>query len=210
MCFCFYKHHTRNSMGIKSQKDARCKRCQIELVGESIKAGFCDACVLKEISELKKRIIQSSIIGIALMLIAVGIRNYCCSVGYVGRHEEIIIPILGLNLMFKESSFRKLFYPSTIRAMVILLICFLAPFGSWVQIEYNTYRHKAEQDLYKVDPFAGRMAVDSNNQRNDDVGLFIFSVIFSALSGPYFFVYRLFKLKQLENYLSKNKIRHNR
>lgn len=192
-------------MGIKSQKSARCKRCQTELAGENIKVGFCDECAPKEIEKLKKRIIRSLIIGIALILLAVGIRIYCCSVSYVGKYEEIIVPVLGINLMFKESSFRNLFYPSTVRAIVILAICFFAPFGSWVQIEYNTYRHKAEQDLYKVDPFAGRMVAGSNNQRNDEVGIFIFSVIVSALSGPYFFVYRLFKLKQLKNHLSKNK-----
>lgn len=145
-------------MGAKIQKSGRCKRCQEELVGENVKLGFCDSCAPKEAAKLKKRLIRSALAGIALILIVTGIRSYCCSVYYMGQHGEVLVPVLGMTLMFKESSFHNLFYPSTVRAAVIMAICFLAPFGSWVQIEYNTYRHKAEQDLYKVDPFTGRMA----------------------------------------------------
>lgn len=87
--------------------------------------------------------------------------------------------------------------------ILIAAFCFCAPFSSFVKIEFKTFRDQAERNLYKTDAISGSMAASSNQQRTDEAGIFIMSVMISAVSGPYFFVYRLYKLCQLINYNKK-------
>lgn len=69
---------------------------------------------------------------------------------------------------------------------MFLTICFFAPFSSFIRIDYPTFRHQAELDMLKMEPFTAKYAASSNHQRQDDVGIFLVSCILSAVSGRSF------------------------
>lgn len=91
-------------------------------------------------------------------------------------------------------------YSAGLKAFLVFFF-FCTPFSSFVKIEYQTYRHKAEQELYRIGSFEGKLAASSNNQRMDDAGMFLMALFISAVSGPFFFVYRFYKLFQISKFM---------
>lgn len=113
--------------------------------------------------------------------------------------KKVIQGFLALN----ANSFNRIMNCSILMKVWIVVFCFSLPFSSFVKIEYKTYRHKAEQELYQVGTYVGNMSASSNHQRMDDAGLFIVSLLVSAVSGPFFLIYRLYKMVQIGRYIKR-------
>lgn len=185
------------------QKRTTCRQCSAKLSGENLRLGFCDGCAEREVKKLQKRIRNASIGSVAILAVLLLLRHYACTASYIGEYGELIVPIWAFALRLKPESFYGIMYPSSISGFLIPILIVFAPFSSLVQIDYKTHRHSAEQQLSGGDPLVYRYAIQSNQQRTDDVGLFIFSVCLAVVSGPFFFVYRLYKWRQLSGYLKK-------
>ncbi len=175
--------------------------------GSYQKLGFCERCAPVEQKKVKKRILISTIAGVVLVALVVWAFYYARDTHFVseqtGYKGDIFIPTFFGHLAFNAKTFyRVMEYPIWIKSL-ILLFCFCIPSSAFVKLEYQTHRHKAEQDLYKVGTYVANMTATSNNQRMDDAGMFIMSLIVSALSGPFFAVYRVYKLRVLQKYLGK-------
>lgn len=183
--------------------NAKCVSCYKPLPEEGRTIGLCGECATREIAKLKKRMKVSLAVSVVLLLIVFAVRFYVCTHYFIGDYGEVIVPAFFGTMMFNVKSFQRIFYPTFLSGTLFLAFCFFAPFSSFVNIEYNTYRHKAEQQLYKTDPFGGMTVASANKQRTDDAGLFIVSVMLSVISGPYFFVRRVYKLRQLSNYVRR-------
>lgn len=183
------------------KKGGKCKVCQKALSGANIRIGYCDECAEKEYGKLKKRILISTVIGIMLAALVFCIYYYICSTYFIsdeyGYKGDIFIPVPFGHLVFNAKSFNRIMNYTVPVQILLLFFCFCMPFSSLIQLEYKTHRHQAELDLYKVDHLIGSMAARTNSQRMDDAGMFIISLLLSAVSGPYFFVYRLYMLIRL-------------
>ena len=195
---------------IKAFRCNYCKNCNEILSENDQKLGFCQKCLPESYQKLKRRILLSAVSGILLAAALVGIYFYVRETAYVsdvyGYEGDIFVPVFWGHLAFNARAFHRIMnYPAGINAL-ILLFFFCIPFSSYVKIEYKTHRHSAEQELYQIGGFSGRMAAETNQQRMDDVGLFIASVLISSISGPFFLLYRFFRLKQFSDHLSQNNI----
>ncbi|WP_250228621.1 hypothetical protein [Anaeropeptidivorans aminofermentans] len=185
------------------KKQERCKACYDFLSAETMYLGFCKKCAPKEISKLKKRIIISAVLGLFLTILAFyGIHyarlNYLIS---ERSRDTVIIPTFFGYWSMNIRAFTAMTTLSVQKTILLALGCFLAPFGAYVRLEINTHRPQAEAGLYDLDLAAGNAAVRVGPQRIDDISLFIVSLILSALSGPFFFFYRPYKLRQLLSYM---------
>ena len=69
---------------------------------------------------------------------------------------------------------------------------------------YKTYRHDAERQLSGGDPLVYSQVIRSNNQRMDDVGIFIIQTLIALVSGPFFLIYRLYQWRRLSGYLKNH------
>jgi len=189
------------------KKREECRTCLKTLDGDNTKIGYCNECAAKEVQKLKKRIKTSFCVSILLMVLVTLLCHYVRSAAFVSDTEgyvgDMFIPVFSLNLAMNARTFQNLFYPSRTAWFIFLAVCFFAPFSSFVQVDYNTYRRKAETNLFTRGVF-NDVATGMGSTRSDDAGLFIVSVLISALSGPYFFVYRLYKLKTLSAYLREH------
>lgn len=181
----------------------KCCSCYKPLSEEGKSIGLCRECTGKEIAKLKKRMVRSLAVSVLLVILIFVIQGYVHAAYYMGDHGEVLVPTLFGTMMFNFKSFNRVFYPTMASGILFVAFCFFAPFSSFVHIEYNTFRHKAEQQLYKTDPFGGQMVAGAGNQRTDDAGLFIASCLLSVVSGPFFFVQRVYKLKKLSDYVGK-------
>lgn len=187
------------------KKPERCKTCYDFLSAENTDLGFCKECAAKEIPKLKKRILISSIIGVILVILAFSAIYYARSNFIIsdrrGSEGDVFIPTflgyLGLNIR----AFNAMTNLSVAKRIFLGLVCFLAPFGSYIQLEIHSFRRKTETELYSSEPISGNIAAKAGVEKIDDISLFIVSLILSALSGPFFFLYRPYKLVQLSNYL---------
>lgn len=106
----------------------------------------------------------------------------------------MVVPLFFYNVLMNDQFFFDMFYPSRTGGILFLTICFFAPFSSFIRIDYPTFRHQAELDMLKMEPFTAKYAASANHQRQDDVGIFLVSCILSAVSGPFLFVYRIYRL----------------
>lgn len=189
------------------KKPDKCKNCQKPLSGENLRIGYCDECAGREIVKLKKRVLISGIAGVVLVVLVFAALHYARTNYYIseeyGYKGDVFVPVIFGNLAFNLKSFNRITNLSTSGQILLGLFCFCVPFSSFVPLEYQTYRHKAEDKLYQMDVFTINVAATSNNQRLDDVGFFIMSLMISAVSGPYFLVYRVYQLLKLTNYKKK-------
>lgn len=55
-----------------------------------------------------------------------------------------------------------------------------------MKFEYRTHRHEAKKQLSGGDPLVYHQAVRFNNQRMDDVGMFIIQTLIALAFGPFF------------------------
>lgn len=189
------------------KKPDKCKCCQKPLSGENLRIGYCDECADREIDKLKKRVLISGIAGVVLVVLVFAAIYYARTNYYIseeyGYKGDVFVPVIFGKLAFNLKSFNRITNLSTSGRILLGLFCFCVPFSSYVQLEYKTYRHKAESNLYKMDAFTANLAAGSNSQRMDDAGFFIMSLVVSAVSGPYFLVYRVYQLLKLTNYKKK-------
>lgn len=191
------------------KKDGKCKVCQKPLSGGNVRIGYCDECAEKEYGKLKKRVLISTVIGIVLVVLVFCAYRYAGSTYFIsddyGYKGDIFIPVPFGHLVFNAKSFNRIMNYSVPVRILFLFFCFCIPFSSLIQLEYKTHRHQAELDLYKADHLSGSIAAGTNSQRMDDAGLFIMSLLFSAVSGPYFFIYRFYMLIRLTDYKKTEK-----
>lgn len=190
-------------MGILRRR-TRCRRCQAPLEGENLRIGCCDGCVAAEERELKKRIQKSLVGGVVLVVLLLAARHYACSAWYMGEYGEVIVPVWTFVLRFKPERFEAIMHPSALYGGLMLLYAFCLPFSSFVKLEYQTHRHEAEKQLSGGDPLVYHQVVQFNNQRTDDVGMFIISFLIALVSGPFSFVYKLYQWRQMSGYLKSH------
>ena len=181
------------------KKSDRCKTCRRRLSGELAHIGFCEECIVKEIVNIKKRLRISAMIGAVVTATVFAAIYYAKSNAFEFEGDMFIAVPFG-HLIYNTRSFNSMTSLSVSAHILLALACFLAPFGSRVRLDFDTQRSKAEVDIYKSDPISGRMAAGSSAHRTDVAGMFIFEIMVSAVSGPFFFVYRIYKLRQLTNY----------
>ena len=105
-------------------------------------------------------------------------------------------------MAISDRAFENIFYPSELGRTIFLLLCFFLPSSSFITLQYNTYRHQAETNIFKSG-LVFRDVGTSVNQRMDDIGLFVISVLLSVISGPFFFVYRFVRMRKLKMYFGK-------
>ena len=115
----------------------------------------------------------------------------------------MVVPLFFGNILVNDQFFFDMFYPSRTGGILFLTICFFAPFSSFIRIDYPTFRHQAELDMLKMEPFTAKYAASANHQRQYDVGIFLVSCILSAVSGPFLFVYRIYRLVRLSAALKR-------
>ena len=163
------------------KRSTRCKRCQEPLEGENLKFGFCDRCVEAEFKKLKKQVWKSLAGGAALVILVLAARHYACSNWYAGEYGEVMIPLWAWVIRLKPEKFKLLLHPSLLRGGFLLLYVFCLPFSSYVEFGYKTYRHDAERQLSGGDPLVYSQVIRSNNQRMDDVGIFIIQTLIALV-----------------------------
>ncbi len=189
---------------LKKKDYTRCKRCYDILTDDNKHLGLCDSCMEKEIVRLKRRIITSFVVSAVLITLVLLIHSYVNSVYYYEdtTQTNVVIPLFQGSMMLRAVPFHEIFQPSPAGGFLFLVICFFLPFSAFVQFEYKTQRYKAEQKVYEMqDPLVVRMVASSQGHRMDDVGLFIAAAVLSVFSGPYYFLYRFYRLRQLKDYI---------
>ncbi len=204
-------HHKQSIRGDLSmfekifKKSDKCKICYKPLSPENINIGFCKECVPKEITKLKKRIKISTIIGVILIIIVFVAIYYAKSTAFVsnvnGYKGDIFIPIFFGYVALNERAFNTITNLSLSMHILLATVCFLVPFASYINLGINTYRHEAETNLYDLEPITGSVLAGYGNHKVDEIGFFVISIILSIVSGPFFFIYKLYKLRQLSNYI---------
>ena len=186
-------------------EEKKCKSCYTPLQGANIRIGICDKCAEKELAQIKKRLVISFALGFGLIAAVILFGNYVQSnVAYIKDDglEIAMIPLFVWDVRLNAMSVRQMLNPSAIGKFLLFAVCFFFPFTSYIKIELKTYRHQAEASLWKRG--ATRDIVNATNTtRSEDAGLFIAEVILSAISGPYFFVRRLYRFWQLSKYLKQ-------
>lgn len=192
-------------MKTKQVRTYRCKKCNGLLEGEFQKLKYCPRCLPDEWKKLKRRVIVSSIAGIFIAALIIWGYYYARNHHFVstetGYKGDIFVPTFWGYLAFNAKTFTRVMnYSAGLKAFLVFFF-FCTPFSSFVKIEYQTYRHKAEQELYRIGSFEGKLAASSNNQRMDDAGMFLMALFISAVSGPFFFVYRFYKLFQIAKFM---------
>ena len=187
-----------------TERKKLCRDCYKELTERGARLGVCRNCAGKEVKKLRKRLIVSFLVGDALVGSVLAFRNHICSVYYFQKPGgDVVVPLFFGNVLVNDQFFFDMFYPSRTGGILFLAICFFAPFSSFIRIDYPTFRHQAELDMLKMEPFTAKYAASSNHQRQDDVGIFLVSCILSAVSGPFLFVYRIYRLVRLSAALKR-------
>ena len=175
--------------------EGNCRKCYAPIAGENISIGVCGRCAEKELQEIPKRIRKSLIGGVIMVAVVLLIGMYVRANAFESPLPEyqdaVLIPILGGNMAISDRAFEN-----------ILLLCFFLPSSSFITLQYNTYRHQAETNIFKSG-LVFRDVGTSVNQRMDDIGLFVISVLLSVISGPFFFVYRFVRMRKLKMYFGK-------
>ena len=186
--------------------EGNCRKCYAPIAGENISIGVCGRCAEKELQEIPKRIRKSLIGGVIMVAVVLLIGMYVRANAFESPLPEyqdaVLIPILGGNMAISDRAFENIFYPSELGRTIFLLLCFFLPSSSFITLQYNTYRHQAETNIFKSG-LVFRDVGTSVNQRMDDIGLFVISVLLSVISGPFFFVYRFVQMRKLKMYFGK-------
>lgn len=183
----------------------RCKICLSLLSAQNIPIGLCTECAAKEIKKLKNRIWLSTIFGAIFAIIFLTAVRYARTTYFVsdmaGYEGDVFLPFFYGHFAFNARAFDKILNLSIPAQLLIAAICFFIPFSSYVSFGANTYRHKAELDIYKLEPISGNYISGFGSHRMEDVGLFMVSILLSIVSGPFFYIYKLYKLRQLSHYV---------
>ena len=188
--------------GVKKVK--KCKTCYSALSDENRRIGVCVDCAEKEAKKIKRRIIISSIAGLIFIVLAFSAIYYMRTNAYTSVDgSAVYIPIFMYGLTFNVQSFIALVTFSLPELIITVLILFLLPFGSFVKWDFFSPRHEAENNIQNFEPQTAKSISEQGSNKLDDVGMFIFSFFILIISGPFFFVYRLYKLRQVSNYVKK-------
>ncbi|MBQ6835204.1 MAG: hypothetical protein IJO55_12430 [Lachnospiraceae bacterium] len=195
-----------------TQETINCPRCYDSMGIDSAKIGVCDKCAEKELKAIPKRIVKSFVISILLVTAVLLLCQYCRTHAYVSadpkEQDNIFLPYLFGTMRFRKAAFMNMIYPTKLGGAIFLLICFFAPFSSFIQIPYNTYRHTAEAKLFSGG-LIFRDLTGTNATKMDDAGIFIVNVLLSLLSGPFMFVYRFWRWRKLKReILNRSTIKH--
>ena len=183
-------------------KYEHCKTCFKQLYSENKRIGLCDNCAEKEKLKLKKRMIISSIFGIILVVIIALIPYYIYKANAV-EGEATAYTYYGL-FAYERNAIRAAFNNLSPSGFIKLgLIVFLLPFASYVSIDLTSSRHQATLDLHSTNQYYhyGRGGAGGSSQGMEKAVSVLISIIISAVSGPFFFVYRLFKYRQISDHL---------
>lgn len=186
--------------------EGNCRKCYAPIVGENISIGVCRRCAEKELQAIPKRIRKSLVGGVIMvavvLLIGMYVRANAFESPFPEYQDAVLIPVLGGNMAISDRAFENIFYPTEPGRTIFLLLCFFLPSSSFITLQYNTYRHQAETNIFKSG-LVFRDVGTSVNQRMDDIGLFVISVLLSVISGPFFFIYRFVRLRKLKMYFGK-------
>ena len=183
----------------------RCKTCRSRLADENKQIGFCRECAEKEVLKIKKRMTVSTAAGVVLVITVFLMLNYAHAMAFIPDDSRyagsVFIPTFFGYLTFNMRAFEAMTRLSPFRNIFLGLICFFLPFASYVKLDFNSIRDKAEMDLYRLEPLSGGQSASAGGPRLDGVGMFVISVLLSIVSGPFFFAYKMFKFRQLSDYL---------
>lgn len=191
----------------REEKEILCKKCYTPLTGKFRTLGVCERCLPSELDKIRKRLVISAAAGLFLALLLAGVYVYALKTHYVsdmrGYEGDIFVPVFSFHLAFNPRTFERMMnYSVGLKAFWEFFV-FCIPFSSFVKLEIKTKRHEMEQKLYEIGDLGAKLAASSNNQRMDDAGMFLMSLMVSAVSGPFFLVYRLYKLAQFSSYVKK-------
>ena len=186
----------------KEKKAKRCKACYNILTDENKNIGVCGDCAGKEVKKIKRRIIISSIIGI-IFIVAVFSALHHARVNTIFSSDGNIayVPVLKTYWAFNFPVYESITNLSLQKIFIIALKCFFLPFGSFVKIDFFSPRHEAEKNIQNYEAQTAKSMSTQGYNKLDDIGLFLFSLFLLLISGPFFFVYRLYKLRQISAYI---------
>jgi len=181
----------------ENEMAGRCKLCYLKIPVENYHIGVCRDCAEKEAENIRKRIMISGVIGIILIVMMFFISNYAASNAYENIEQwdkRIYIHIAGgLYIPFHETTYAAIAFPSIYRQVITILVCFFAPFSSFVEFPSKRLAPGGVTYFY--------FGVALKRGAGDIIDTII-SLMLMLVSGPFFFVYRLYKLRQINKYIN--------
>ena len=187
----------------KVKKARRCRACQLVLADKNKPIGVCDNCAETEVRKIKRRMVISSIVGIVFIILVFSAIHYARENAYIDvKNGAAYVPVSNmLKLAFNLPFFEGVTNLSLPKIFVTALICFFMPFGSFVKIDFFSPRHEAEKNIQIFDAQAAKSMSTQSYGKLDDVGMFLFSFFLLFISGPFFFIYRIYKIWQISGHI---------
>ncbi len=185
-----------------TSRSERCRTCYVQLPAENEAIGVCNSCAEKEIIKLKKRIQISWIISILLVVSQIWLRMYVRA-NYVQVDDSVVqIPTLIGPMLMNSTAFHGMFFPSMVGEVLFFVLCFFLPFSQLTFLSFSTTKDQAVRKVFKLDPLTTYHA--KNAQYNmDDAGMFVVALLLAVVAGPYWFVYRMRRVKKLEEHMDR-------
>lgn len=191
------------------KKTEKCKVCQADISQTYERVDLCVNCAKKEIHTLAHRIKRSCIFGLIFVMVVFLSIFYARTTYFVSDlskyKEAVFVPLFSdFYFTFNQKTFYSMLNMSTNKQVLLYALCFLIPFGKYFNLRNNTFRFAQEAKASQLDNRTSSIIVGSSHLLLEDIGLFIVSVLISALSGPFFFVYRPYKMWRLSTYVQNN------
>lgn len=180
----------------------KCRSCYIQLPESNQAIGVCDTCAEKECRELKKRMKKSCVLGILLLLFQICLRSY------VRRHYvdvdglTVAIQTLMGPVRLSSRAFYEMFFPSQYGEILFLAFCFFLPFSQLTYISLSPVKDRAIRKLQSQDALVAHRINRTSAYNYDDLGIFVLAVLLAVVAGPFWFVYRVLRIRRLERHLA--------
>jgi len=196
----------------RKKTSERCAYCRKFLSPEQMSTGICLDCAQKAVAGIKQSIKIRVVIGMFLMAVLFVLIHYLRVNSFEYGTPPLSVmrsPAFGGYLTYNVRTFNGLINTSLFRQILLGILFFLIPFAKRVRFGVGNYYALAtnfndtkERDKSHASDHPYVIAARSARGGADRAGLLFCELFLSAISGPVFFVHRIYTLVKLSSYLN--------
>jgi len=190
----------------RKKTSERCEYCRKFLSKNQISTGICPDCAEKVISGIWQSIKIRTVIGILFVTAVFILIHYMRinSFEYGTAPLNVMrVPVFWGYLTYNVRTFNWIVNSSPVEQIHLALLCFLIPFAKRVRFGVGAFYTFSTKHMEKTHASDHPYFISATTARGgaDRAGLLICELFLSAVSGPFFFIHRIYMINRLSAYV---------
>ena len=198
----------------------RCETCRKFLTSAEKDMGYCKSCAAKEIKLIQKSIGLRFLCCMLLIALVFFVSYYVRNSAVEGElvfsdvYARVIVeerasvnmliplPFSGAVLAINRHAFRAMFEPAPQTELLRAVLIASGSFGGRFKLKSDKYRSRIAEAQVQAATVERSFTMGSPHSQ-ESTGLLLIEIFLTVISGPFFFVYRPYRIIKLRAYIKE-------